>query len=95
MNFKAILLGLLLMGFGLSVIILSYGIGILCMWPLLLIGFLLFISGIFFPSRGIRYFNHEPYQEEKREMKRICPHCGTSHPINIKRCPKCGKRFDY
>ena len=95
MNLIAIIIGLLLMGFGVLFTVFTYGFGILCVWPLFFVGFLLVIGGIFIPSYRKIFFQRQYEMEEEKEIKRICSVCGATQSINTKQCSQCGKKFEY
>jgi len=94
MNLSAIILGILLMIVGILFTLVTLGIGLICSWPLILIGFILFILGILSPGR---YSYKQPSSNEPRvgETKRICPNCGKTMPLDAKYCTHCGHVNKY
>ncbi|MDG6218337.1 MAG: hypothetical protein QCI00_02735, partial [Candidatus Thermoplasmatota archaeon] len=91
MNISSILLGLLLMIVGFILTVITFGFGIICTWPLILIGFILFIVGILSPSRFL-YFQHPGYKTQYDETKQICSSCGKTMPLHATHCPHCGQQ---
>ena len=88
MNSSLIGIGVILMVVGALFTFFTLGFGIVCTWPLLLIGFLLFIVGIVIPEEKIKIFQPE------LEKKRYCPNCGRQIPFDAKVCPYCAKKFE-
>lgn len=97
MNLNAMLVGIFLVALGVLIIIFTYGIGIICIWPLLILGGLLFLAGLFSPSQRsfFKQFQQRSQQFPQQEMKRICSQCKKTVSMNQKICPHCGHEFEY
>jgi hypothetical protein len=91
MNSRLIGLGVTLMVVGALFTFFTLGFGIVCTWPLLLIGFILFIFGIVIPEEKTKIFQPELKESEK---KRYCPNCGRQIPFDALVCPYCAKKFE-
>lgn len=91
MNFSAIILGILLMVVGVLFTLATLGFGIICSWPLILIGFILFILGIISPGR----YSYKQPSAQVGETKRICSNCGKTMPLDATYCPHCGQPNKY
>lgn len=94
MNISALILGILLMAVGFLFTVATFGFGLICSWPLLLIGFVLFILGIISPGPS-SYRQPRSYEPTMGETKRICPNCGKTMPVNATYCPHCGQPTRY
>ena len=97
MNSSLLFSGLALMAIGFLFAIVTFGFGIICSWPILLIGFIMFILGIVSPSpksyKQPTSFSSHPMGTQ--QTKRICPNCGKTMPLQAKYCPHCGKENKY
>ena len=85
---------------GIFFTIFTFGFGIICTWPLILIGFILFIVGLVVPSNNTTVIQqtpacppYPPYQSQQLQSSRHCPNCGRSIPNDSIICPFCGKDF--
>jgi len=96
MNLHAVGIGILFITIAIIIIIITFGFGIICIWPLLILGGLLFLFGVLSPSQKT-FFNQfqSPSQNHQKEMKRICSNCQKTVPIHLKKCPHCGNEFKY
>jgi len=83
MNTNFIVGGIVLMIIAFFVTILTLGLGICCMWPIGLIGLILFIIGLVI--EGDNKISNQP--------SRYCPNCGRPIPMDAVVCPYCGKDF--
>lgn len=85
------------MAVGVLFTIVTFGFGIICSWPLLLIGFIMIILGIILPSSSTytQPKSSSSYQYQQGETKRICPNCGKTMPMQSKYCPHCGQKNKY
>ena len=90
MNMTYTGIGIILMVIGAFLTFISFGIGIICTWPLLLIGFLLFIVGI---AKGEKQTNIIQPTKQNLETDRHCPNCGKAIPSDARICPYCEKKF--
>lgn len=97
MNLSLLLTGIVLMAIGFLFAVVTFGFGIICSWPLLLIGFIMFILGIVSPSpKSYKQPTNTFYQQMgNQHTKQICPNCGKTMPIQAKFCPNCGKENKY
>jgi len=93
MNISTIGLGILLMAVGFLFAFVTFGFGIICSWPLILIGFILFILGFVTPSRS--FSESQSFNQSYNETKRVCAHCGKSMPLHAPYCPHCGEKNKY
>lgn len=96
MNLHALGLGILFIIIAIIIIIVTFGFGIICIWPLLILGGLLFIIGLFTPSQKTFFKQYQsPQQNQPKEMKRICNNCQKTVPLTLRKCPYCGHEFKY
>jgi hypothetical protein len=95
MNLSLIFMGIGLMAIGFIFAVVTFGFGIICSWPLLLIGFILVLIGIISPYRISYKQSSKAYSSTGQEIKRICPNCGKTMPMNTKYCPHCGNENKY
>ena len=94
MNFSAIIFGLLLIFIGLFFTILTFGFGIICSWPIIFIGLILFIVGLIVPSKkNIFKPVNNSYLHKENSTKKVCPKCARAIIFNAKFCPYCGNKF--
>lgn len=82
------------MGVGVLFTLATLGFGIICSWPLILIGFILFILGIISPGRS-SYKQYSSNEVQIGETKRICSNCGKTMSLNATYCPHCGQPNKY
>ena len=94
MNLSAIILGTIIMVVGVLFTLATLGFGIICSWPLILIGFILFVLGIISPAKS-SYKQHSSNEPQVGETKRICSHCGKTMPLDATYCPHCGQQNRY
>ncbi len=74
----------------------TFGFGIICAWPLILIGIILFIVGAVMPEEKTHVVqNQQPVvvQQQSPQPNRYCPGCGKAIPFDANICPYCGKKF--
>ncbi|MBS3777920.1 MAG: hypothetical protein KGY50_01350 [Candidatus Thermoplasmatota archaeon] len=97
MNLSLFLTGIILMSIGILFGFATFGFGFICSWPVVLIGFIMFILGIVSPSSASYKqpdsYTYNPYNTQ--QTKRICPNCGKTMPLQSKHCPHCGKENKY
>jgi len=86
-----ITLGAILFLVGILLTVATFGIGIICAGPLILIGIFLFLLGFVLPHEG-RQGPVPPPPEGPRD-KRYCTNCGREIPLDANVCPYCGKDF--
>jgi hypothetical protein len=93
MNIAMVTLGTLLAVFGALITFFTFGIGIICTWPLILVGIILLIVGAIIPNETITFVSNQNIN--KREPKRYkgCPECGGSVPYDSDVCPYCGEKI--
>jgi hypothetical protein len=75
---------------GIFFTIITFGIGIICTWPIIFIGFICLILGIILPSW--KYIDKYDKKSEFQKS-RYCPNCGREIDFNANFCPYCGKEF--
>jgi hypothetical protein len=97
MNISLLLTGLVLLAIGILFGLVTYGFGFICSWPVILIGFILFIFGFISPSPSSykQQYTYSTGTFDTGETKRICPQCGKTMPMQSKYCPHCGKPNKY
>ncbi|MFO8077081.1 MAG: zinc ribbon domain-containing protein [Thermoplasmatota archaeon] len=96
MNLHALGIGILFIIIAIVIIIVTFGFGIICIWPLLILGGFLFIIGLFSPSQKTMIQRYQSTQQQQpKKMKRICSNCQKTVPLNVKKCPHCGHQFKY
>ena len=94
MNLSLFFKGIFLMVIGVLFAVITFGFGIFCSWPLLLIGFIMIILGIISPSSSF-YPQSNPFSGKQNTTKRICSNCGKTMSLNAKYCPHCGFENKY
>jgi hypothetical protein len=90
MNSGLVSIGAILLIVGVLFTFFTFGFGIVCTGPLMLIGFILLIIGLVIPEeekKTVETIIKEP------EKKRYCPNCGRDIPFDANICPYCGKKF--
>ena len=90
MNSGLVSIGAILLVVGVLFTFFTFGFGIVCTGPLMLIGFILMIIGLVIPEdekKTVVTSSKEP------EEKRFCPNCGRGIPFDANICPYCGKKF--
>ena len=90
MNSGLVSIGAILLIVGVLFTFFTFGFGIVCTGPLMLIGFILMIIGLVLPEdekKTVETIIKEP------ETKRYCPNCGRGIPFDANICPYCGKKF--
>jgi hypothetical protein len=80
MKSRLIVGGILLIIVGLVFTFFTFGLGIVCAWPLFVIGFLLVLLGLVLPG----------LVGETRSVVTSCPGCGADVPDDAAICPTCG-----
>ena len=93
MNNPLVVLGVILMTVGAVFTFFTLGLGIICTWPLLLVGFILFMVGVVLPEKQILVKQNIPPKQNSWEKDRFCSACGRSIPFDAKICPYCGKKL--
>jgi len=93
MNNALVVLGVILMVVGAVFTFFTLGFGIICTWPLLLVGFILFIVGAVLPEKEVRVHQNIPPLQNSWKKNRFCSTCGRSIPYDAKICPYCGKKI--
>ena len=97
-----IIIGLIMLVMGALFTFVTFGFGIFCVWPLLLIGLILLILGIVLvamresrPSQPviIQQTPQAQQPQQRSEKDRYCPSCGRSIPFDAINCPYCDKKF--
>jgi len=85
-----LILGIIFLISGALFTLFTLGFGIICTWPLLLVGFLFLIIGAVLSVE--REAIKQPQHQQPRDA-RYCPNCGRSIPMDANICPYCGKKF--
>lgn len=93
MNSNLVWIGVILMIVGAIITVITFGIGIICTWPLILVGLIIFILGLVASPGEIKFTQQPIEKKEKPEKSRYCPECGRSIPFDAKICPYCKKDF--
>lgn len=94
MNLSIFFIGIFLMVIGVLFAVITFGFGIICSWPLLLIGFIMIVLGIISPHSN-SYQQFQSFSKKQSETKRICTNCGKTMSLNEKFCPHCGFENKY
>ena len=94
MNLSIFFMGIFLMVIGVLFAVITFGFGILCSWPLLLIGFIMIVLGIISPSAS-SYQQPSSFSRKQNTTKRICAQCGKTMALHAKKCPHCGSENKY
>jgi hypothetical protein len=87
-----ITLGVVFFIVGILLTVVTFGIGIICAGPLILVGIILFLLGFVLPHEGRQVVIPPPPPEAPRN-KRYCTNCGREIPFDANVCPYCGKDF--
>ena len=90
MNNALITIGAVLMIAGALFSFITLGLGIICTWPLILVGIILVIIGAIIPIQQTTVVQ----QPKVTEKDRYCPKCGREIPFDAKICPYCKKDFE-
>ena len=93
MNSPLVWIGVILMIIGALVTFFTLGIGIICTWPLILVGLIIFVVGLIISPGGITIIQQETDTKKAKEKSRFCPKCGRSIPFDANICPYCKKDF--
>ena len=93
MNMALTVIGAIMLIIGIAFTFITLGFAIFCVWPLLLIGFILLILGLALPSSDSKNVIHTPVQQPVVQSNRYCPGCGRNIPFDANICPYCGKNF--
>ena len=93
MNSALVIIGALLMVDGALFTFLTLGIGIICTWPVILIGLILFIIGLVIPGGKTTIIQQQTMPQKSKESRPYCSECGRASPFDSQMCPYCGKRF--
>lgn len=84
-----IIFGTMLVIAGIFFTFITFGLGIVCLWPIILIGLILILLGIFIPDLT---YKSKRYDEDFNF--RFCKYCGKKIPYDAKYCSYCGKNFN-
>ena len=93
MNSSLVATGVILMLAGVFFTFVTLGFGIICTWPMILIGLIIFLVGAVAPSDALTIIREKTIAKEDSEKSRYCPDCGRSIPFDAKSCPYCSKNF--
>jgi hypothetical protein len=85
-----LLFGLILIIVGVFFTFITFGIGIICTWPLIFIGFILLVIGAIIPSRRVR--DSFDYKTDFHKS-RYCPSCEREIDFDAKFCSYCGREI--
>ena len=88
--------GIVLMVIGALFTFVTFGLGIICTWPLILVGIILFIVGAVMPNEKPHVIQPQQpvvVQQQSPQSNRYCPACGRAIPFDANICPYCGKKF--
>ena len=88
--------GIVLMVIGAFFTFITFGLGIICTWPLILIGIIILIVGAILPEERTHVIQHQQpvvVQQQNPQSNRYCPSCGRAIPFDVNVCPYCGKNF--
>jgi len=80
MRYDLIIGGIALLVIGLFFTFVTFGLGIICSWPVLTIGVLLLLLGFALPSK----------RGPIKPIVKSCPGCGANIPEDATTCPSCG-----
>ena len=84
------MIGVIFLLVGLFFTFINFGLGIICGWPLIVIGFILIIVGAAISdSSQIQ----TTYINQNIRNDRYCPNYGRSIPFDAMICPYCGRNF--
>ena len=92
MNTALTIIGAILLILGLIFVIFTFFIGIICAWPLLLVGLIFLILGLALPNQKTETYPQQS-QQTPQGGGRVCPNCGRPIPMDANICPYCGKKF--
>jgi len=96
MNLAAIVIGIILMIMGGIFTFVTLGFGLLCSWPVILIGLILFIVGLIVPSNRTTIIQQSSVSTPQTQKPvRNCPGCGKAIPDDAYMCPYCGKDLTF
>jgi hypothetical protein len=84
-------LGVIFIIVGVVLTVVTFGIGIICAWPLVVVGLILLLIGAVLPPDGRQVVILPP--PEGPRNKRYCTNCGREIPFDANVCPYCGKDF--
>jgi len=88
-----VMLGVIFIVVGVALTFVTFGIGIICAWPLIVVGLILLLIGAVLPPDGRPVVIHQPPPSEASRNKRYCTNCGREIPFDSNVCPYCGKDF--
>jgi hypothetical protein len=95
MNLGAVIVGILLIMMGIVFTFITLGFGIICSWPVIILGLILFIVGLVASSNKTTVIQQSSTTiPHKVYSNRYCPGCGRNIPNDANICPYCGKNFD-
>jgi hypothetical protein len=86
-------LGVVLMLVGVFFTVITFGFGFICSWPLIVVGFIVFLIGLLMPEEGKTIIIHDGHLETSPPKGRYCTNCGREIPFDANVCPYCGKNF--
>jgi hypothetical protein len=87
-----LVLGMLLVAAGILFTIVTFGFGIICAWPLVLIGLLFVVLGIVLVVVESVSDVVSP-QPSALQQGRFCPGCGRNVGFDAQYCPSCGRKL--
>jgi hypothetical protein len=90
-------IGVVLMVFGALITFITFGVGIVCTWPIIGVGFILLLLGAVINHEGTGYNvqQQKPVIIQQAPQKtRNCPSCGRQIPFDAIICPYCKNDFE-
>jgi len=81
-------IGLILIIIGIFFTFITFGLAIVCLWPVIFIGIILLIIGIILPN-----FNETVEISYQNKNIKFCKYCGNKIQINSNFCSKCGRKI--
>ena len=104
-----IIIGVVLMVSGALFTFFTLGFGIICSWPLILVGFILLILGVIVaiipeskattvviqqPSQSaLQAIKNQQPPQQQMQDNRFCPNCGNQVQSDTNFCRSCGKKL--
>ena len=101
-----IIIGIAMMVCGAVFTFITFGFGIICSWPLILIGFILLIIGVIVEaipeSKPAPIVIQQPSPplpqpvtiQQQNQETRFCSYCGKPIQSDSNYCPSCGKKIN-
>jgi ribosomal protein L40E len=87
------MLGVIFIVVGVVLTFVTFGIGFICAWPLVVVGLIILLIGAVLPPDDRTGVTYHPHPSEAFRNKRYCTKCGREIPIDANVCPYCGKDF--